>query len=314
MRRPPRRAHSERPRTRLHTLPRPYRSGLRARNGWYRPAEPAVGRPGGSRPGPADPAPPPAALIRLLATRRAAPLPARTASPLSRRARLGTRRFPRGSRRRRCPDRQPGPGKSRASPKRRAHTPARRGRRGERTCASGCPWDRLPRDRGAVRGSHPEYQAHRPGPGRGLGSVLRPRTAPAPRDHGGAILEAGLLELDGHTGQLSLPVGNVVDQPHVLAYGDPTRGATLDLQAADRLLGQPAAHGDQTQHSAQQQIEEVVAGVHRRKSDRERARGEDEPSRCEANTAPGAKAGPSMRHTQARGGERGETQLSPRAR
>ena len=58
------------------------------------------------------------------------------------------------------------------------------------------------------------------------------------------LLEAGLLELDGHAGKPSLPVGNVVDQPHVLAYGDPTRGSTLDLQAADRLLGQPAAHGD----------------------------------------------------------------------
>ena len=59
MRRPPRRAHSERPRTRLRTLPLRDRSGLRGRNGWYRPAELAAGRPGGSQPGPADPAPPP---------------------------------------------------------------------------------------------------------------------------------------------------------------------------------------------------------------------------------------------------------------
>ena len=62
----------------------------------------------------------------------------------------------------------------------------------------------------------------------------------------------------------------MVAQSHRLPHGDRPRKVSFDAQLPDGLLREPATHGDEAQHGTEQQVEQVVARVHRREADRER--------------------------------------------
>src|SRR5690606_35040364 len=73
---------------------------------------------------------------------------------------------------------------------------------------------------------------------------------------------------------------------------DRAREPPLDLEPADRLLGEPAAHGDEAEHGPEEEVEQVVARVQRGEADREGAHGEGHAARGEVDPPPRAHAPP----------------------
>ena len=122
-------------------------------------------------------------------------------------------------------------------------------------------------------------------------ACARPLARGEPREIG-LFREPLLTDLHGQRGQAPAAAVQLVEDPHVVAHGDAARNASHHVQVANHPFGEPPADDHESEHGAQQEIEQVVARVHRRETDREASDREDDPTRSEAYASPCSKSGP----------------------